>query len=432
VTDADADTVTSEASPAGSPRPGRADGSRGQAALRWLRPFLQWLRSTNPIVVTALSFVLSIVVGGLLIVVTDTPTRKAARYFFASPGTTFSKGWHAVSSAYVSLFEGSIFDPHMAAHASVWQVLNPLSETLLNATPLILAGLAVGLAFRTGLFNIGVQGQLIMGVIFAGYVGFAWHLPVGVHLAVALVAGMLGGALWAGLAGWLKAKTGAHEVITTIMLNYVAYYLLGYLLSEDGFKRSGSNQAISRVVDSNARLPKLFPAPLRVHAGLLVALIAAAAVSWLLTRSRVGFQLRAVGANQNAARTAGMNVGRNYVISLVLAGALAGLAGCSQILGTNTSITQDIDAGIGFTGITVALLGRAQPGATVLAGLLFGAFQAGGVTMQSRTGTPIDLVTVLQSIIVLFIAAPALIRSAFRLRGGADTSSQQLAKGWNG
>jgi len=422
----------SEVDAAQAPTPSPAPLDMPPPSPSWWRRVARWLRSTNPIVVTTLAFVLSIAVGGLLIVFTDTPTRKAARYFFSSPGDTFSRAWHAVSTAYIALFEGSVFDPHISSHASVWQALNPLSETLLNATPLILAGLAVGLAFRAGLFNIGVQGQLIIGVVFAGYAGFAWNLPAGVHLVVALVAGLVGGALWGGLAGWLKSRTGAHEVITTIMLNYVAYYLLGYLLSLDGFKRSGSNQAISRIVDSNARLPKLFPSPLRVHAGIIMALLAAAIVGWLLTRSRIGFQLRAVGANQNAARTAGMNVGRNYTVTLLLSGALAGLAGCSQILGTNTAVTQDIDAGIGFTGITVALLGRASPGATVLAGLLFGAFQAGGVTMQSRTGTPIDLVTVLQSIIVLFIAAPALIRSAFRLRGAADTSSQQLAKGWNG
>lgn len=390
-----------------------------------------WMRSTHPVVVTGLAFVLSIVVGGLLIAVTDTPTRNAAKYFFTAPGDTFSRAWSAISSAYVALFEGSIFDPR-STHGTVWNALDPISNTLLNATPLILAGLAVGLAFRAGLFNIGVQGQLIMAAIFAGYVGFAWHLPTGVHLVAALIAGMIGGALWAGLAGWLKSRTGAHEVITTIMLNYVAYYFLGYLLATDGFKRPGSNQAISRVVHESARLPQLFPAPLRVHAGLVIAVLAAAAMAWLLTRSKLGFQLRAVGANQNAARTAGMNIGRNYVTALVLSGALAGLAGCSQILGTNTSITQDIDAGIGFTGITVALLGRAQAWPTVLAGLLFGALQAGSSTMQSRTGTPVELATVLQAIIVLFIAAPALISGAFRLRGTADTSGQQLAKGWNG
>jgi simple sugar transport system permease protein len=154
-------------------------------------------------------------------------------------------------------------------------------------------------------------------------------------------------------------------------------------------------------------------------------------VHWLLSRGTLGFRLRAVGANQNAARTAGMDVGRSYLVAMLIAGALAGLAGVSQILGTNTAITGDIDAGIGFTGITVALLGRAQPWPTVMAGLLFGAFQAGGVTMQTKTGTPIDLVTVLQALMVLFIAAPALVRALFRLRAarGVETA---LAKGWNG
>jgi ABC-type uncharacterized transport system permease subunit len=415
---------------AGPPGPAGPDNagpprSRLQAAARWLR-------SAHPVVVTVLAFVASVVVGGLLIVVTDTPTLRASKHFFSSPGTAVSRGWDAVSGAYVALFQGAVFDPHTSSRGGTWQAFTPLSETFLNATPLILVGLSVGLAFRTGLFNIGAQGQIIIGAICAGYVGFAWQLPTVIHLFVALAAGVLGGAAWGGLAGWLKSRTGAHEVITTIMLNYIAFYLLGFLLGENGFRRPGSNQAISRVVASSARLPRLLPSPLRVHAGLFLALLAAAGVTWLLNRSTLGFRLRAVGANQNAARTAGMDVGRNYVISLLLAGGLAGLAGCSQILGTNSSITGDIDAGIGFTGITVALLGRAKPWPIVLAGLLFGALQSGGVTMQSRTGTPIDLVTVLQSIVVLFIAAPALITATFRLRGVAEGASPELAKGWNG
>jgi simple sugar transport system permease protein len=389
------------------------------------------LRSGPPVVVTALAFVVAIVVGGILIAVTDTPTIKASKYFFSSPGPTFSRAWHAVSSAYVALFEGAVFDPHLVGHGSSWNALTPISNTLLNATPLILMGLSVALAFRTGLFNIGGQGQLIIGAVCAGYVGFAWQLPVVLHVVVAAIAGVIGGAVWGGLAGWLKARTGAHEVITTIMLNYIAFNLLAYLLSLSGFRRPGSNQAISSLIHQHARLPALLPAPLRVHVGLLIALAAAAVVHWLLTRGTLGFRLRAVGANQNAARTAGMDVGRNYLIAMVIAGALAGLAGVSQILGTNTAITQDIDAGIGFTGITVALLGRAQPWPTVLAGMLFGAFQAGGVTMQTKTGTPIDLVTVVQALMVVFIAAPALVRALFRLRAasGVETS---LAKGWNG
>jgi general nucleoside transport system permease protein len=388
--------------------------------------------SGHPSVVTLLSLVMALVVTGLLIAVTDENTRTALGYFFEAPGDTFTYGWQAVSGAYSALFEGAILDPATLASGNLTQILNPLSETLLNATPLICAGLSVGLAFRAGLFNIGAQGQIIVAAIFAGYVGFAIPLPAVLHVVVAVVAGVLGGALWGGIAGWLKARTGAHEVVSTIMLNYVAYYLLGFLLGVRGFQAPPYGQAISENVDTTARLPGLLGSGLRVHAGLLLALTAAAGVAWLLGRSTIGFQLRAVGANQFAARTAGMSVERSYLLVMVFAGGLAGLAGVSQILGTNRAITQDIDAGFGFDGITVALLGRAKPWPTVLAGLLFGALRAGGVQMQARTGTPVELVTVIQSLVVLFIAAPQLVRAVFRLREGRGGVSQELAKGWNG
>jgi simple sugar transport system permease protein len=382
--------------------------------------------------VTLLSLLTAMVVGAVLIAVADEKTRGALGYFFSYPWDTFSYGWHAVSSAYVALFEGAIINPSSFSSGSVTQILNPLSETLLNATPLICAGLSVGLAFRAGLFNIGAQGQIILAAICAGYVGFAISLPPFIHVVVALLAGLAGGALWGGIAGWLKARTGAHEVISTIMLNYVALYLLAYLLSVPGFQAPPYGQAISNNVKPTARLPHLLGSDLRLHFGFLLALAVAAGVAWLLNRSTLGFRLRAVGANPNAARTAGMPVEPSYTIVMLIAGALAGLAGVSQILGTNPAITQDIDAGYGFDGITVALLGRANPGGTVLAGLLFGALRAGGVAMQSQTGTPIDLVTVIQALIVLFIAAPQLIRSIFRLRAERGGLGQALAKGWNG
>jgi ABC-type uncharacterized transport system permease subunit len=390
-------------------------------------------RNGNPAVVTVLALVVALVLGAVLIAVADPATRAAAKYFTAAPGDTFSAAWHAIVSSYQALFEGAIFNPRTASNGTLAGIFGPLSETLNNATPLILAGLSVGLAFRAGLFNIGAQGQIIMGATLAGWIGFAWHLPVVVHLVVAVLGGVIGGALWGGLAGWLKARTGAHEVITTIMLNYVALNFLGYLLSVRGFQRPPYGQAISNVVDSNARYPGLLGSTLRVNVGLFVALGAAVLIWWLLGRSTVGFELRAVGANQFAARTAGMSVSRAYITVMLLAGGLAGLAGAAQILGTNPAITGDIDAGIGFNAITVALLGRAKPGGIVWAGVLFGALTAGGVQMQSSTGTPIDLVTVLQALIVLFIAAPALIRAIFRLRDvQAGGGAASLAKGWNG
>jgi simple sugar transport system permease protein len=397
------------------------------------RRVLDFYLSGNPVVVTLLAFLCALVVGAVLIVVADEPTRTSFGYFFAAPGDTLANAWHAIASGYSYLFRGAILDPASFSTGDPARIFGPISATLIDAAPLILGGLAVGVAFQTGLFNIGAQGQLVIGAIFAGYVAFAVPMPHVVHLVVALLAGVLGGALWGGLAGWLKARTGAHEVITTIMLNYIALALLSYLLGVKGFQAPGSNQAISRTTLGTARLPKIFGPHLPVHLGLVLALAAAVAAWWLLDRSSLGFRLRTVGANPFAARTAGMGVEGSYTTVMLVSGALAGLAGCSQILGTNTALTGDIDAGLGFDAITVALLGRASPLGTVLAGLLFGAFRAGSIVMQTNTSIPTEVVQVIEPVMVLFIAAPALIRAIFRLRASrAGAGAGALAKGWNG
>jgi general nucleoside transport system permease protein len=395
----------------------------------WWRRALDGYLYGNQFVVPLLSFVCALVFGAILIALADQPTRTALGYFFQAPGDTFSRAWTAISDGYGALFRGSIFNTDSLYSNGGVAVFEPLSNTLLNAAPLILGGLAVAVAFRAGLFNIGVQGQLIIGAVCSAYVGFKWHLPSGIHVIVALVAGILGGALWGGVVGLLKARTGAHEVITTIMLNYVAYYFLGYLLTLNGFQAPHSTEATTSPIDSTARLPKLFE---NVHWGLIIALAAAAGCWWLLSRSTLGFSIKAIGQNPFAARTAGMKVERGYIIVMVIAGALAGLVGCSQVLGTRQVLTQDVDAGFGFDAITVALLGRASPGGTVWAGILFGALRAGAVRMQAETGTPTEIVQVIQSVIVLFIAAPALIRAIFRLRESRGGGVTQLAKGWNG
>jgi ABC-type uncharacterized transport system permease subunit len=388
--------------------------------------------------VTALAFLAALVVGAILIALSDQAVLDAFGYFFAGPGDALSAAWSAIWSAYKALFTGAIVDPSAVGSALDGQVpwstvFGPLSETVVTATPLICAGLAVSLAFRAGLFNIGGEGQVVIGAITAGYVAFAWNLPPGIHVVVAVLAGIAGGAFWGLIAGWLKARTGAHEVITTIMLNYIALYLLLYLLNTPRFQRPGRSDAISYEIDETARLPHLAGSALRLHAGILLALAAAALVAWLLGRSTLGFRLRAVGANPDAARTAGMSVGRAYATAMLLAGGLAGLAGSTQVLGTAYTITPGISANIGFDAITVALLGRANPWGTVLAGLLFGALRAGGVQMQAQTGTPVDVVTVIQALIVIFIAAPPLIRAIFRIRApGAGGAGASLAKGWNG
>jgi ABC-type uncharacterized transport system permease subunit len=248
-------------------------------------------------VLTALSILLALLVGAVLIAVADAGVQESAGYFFARPSDLLLAAWDAIGEAYLALVQGAVVDPGAADPAAA---LRPLTESLVFAAPLIAAGLAVGLAFRAGLFNIGAEGQIILGAIGASYVGFAWDLPVVVHVLVALAAAVLLGALWGAIPGVLKARTGAHEVITTIMLNYVARFLLAFLLSTAAFHRPGRSDPISPSVDATAELPLLLGGWSRLHAGLVLALAAAAGVWWLLNRSTLGFRLRAVGANPAA------------------------------------------------------------------------------------------------------------------------------------
>jgi len=330
----------------------------------------------------------------------DTEVRSKFSYFFAQPSDALSASWEKVSSAYGALIKGALGG------------IGPITETTAQAAPLICAGLGVGLAFRAGLFNIGAQGQAVLGAIFAAYIGFTLHLPPGIHLLVAILGGLIGGGIWGGIVGWLKARTGAHEVIVTIMMNYIAGGLLAYLLTTTAFQRPGRTDPISPIVDWNATFPRLEGTQLQL--GFVVSLLAAVVVWWLLDRSTTGFAIRAVGANPHAAATAGMSVARTTVITMVLAGALAGLAGVQAALGPTASgvpvpLSAGIVGSIGFDAITVALLGRSKPLGIVLAGLLFGALHAGGLAMQSVAQTPLTLTTVLQALIVLFVAAPGLV-----------------------
>jgi simple sugar transport system permease protein len=359
-----------------------------------------------------LAILASLLIGGLLIIAADQQVQESLGYFFSRPGDSFAAMWQAVSGAYVAMFQGSIIN--FGADTFVAKI-RPFTQTLTVATPLIFAGLGLGIGFRAGLFNIGAQGQIIIGATVGAYVGFAWHLPVGLHLLVAVIGCALGGALWGFIPGYLKARTGAHEVIVTIMLNYIALNLVGYLLTLDSFQREGSNNPQSPVIDESAQYPLILGSQFPLHLGFVLALLAAGGVWWLMERSTLGFQFRAVGANPHAARTAGMSVARSYILVMVIAGALAGLAGSAQILGTEKSLTTGIAASFGFDAITVALLGRSRPGGIVMAAILFGALRASGPALQVEAGLPIDIVLVVQSLIVLFIAAPPLVRAMFRL-----------------
>ena len=394
-----------------------AAGPVGDAAVDTAGRLAKALHQTmsSPWTVSVGAVLLAIAVGSIMIAFTNDGVQDASTYFFARPLDTFAALGQAIGGAYSALFRGSVVNLQATDFVTA---IRPFTETLSYATPLIAAGLGVALAFRAGLFNIGGQGQMLVAAAAAGWVGFGVSgVPFPLHLLMALVAGIAAGALWAGLAGLLKARTGAHEVIVTIMLNYVAFYLIAYLLATPGLLQApGSNNPKTPPTPESAQLPPLLGDRFNLTWGFVLALLAVVGVWWLLNRSSAGFSFRAVGENPRAARVAGIDTGRATVSSMLFAGGLVGLAGASQVLGgVTTGFSSDIDAGIGFDAITVALLGGSNPWGVLAAGILFGAFKAGGTTMQAAEGVPSDIVLVVQSLIVLFIAAPPLIRAIFRL-----------------
>ncbi len=366
------------------------------------------------LLVPALAIFSALVVGGIIIFVTDIDLWRDFS------GDTVSNTLGEVRDAFTALFTGSFGS------------LRALSETLTSTAPLILAGLSVAIGFQAGLFNIGTEGQILIGGMAAAYVGFALDLPIVLHLPVVILAAIIGGGIWGGIPGFLRARTGAHEVITTIMLNSIAIFLVDYLLTNSLFQVEGRQDPISQTVDTSARFPRLLGfldrSDLRVHLGIFVALLFAYAVYWLLYKSTIGFEFRAVGANPHAARYAGMSVTFLYVAVMAIAGALGGLAGSMQINGVLYRATPGFSANIGFDAISLALLGRSHPAGVAVAGLLFGALRAGGQEMQVASNVAIDLIFVIQALVVVFIAAPALIRAIYRVKTGEGAG--QLTKGW--
>ncbi|WP_082763925.1 ABC transporter permease [Frondihabitans sp. PAMC 28766] len=396
-----------EATP--SPAENEPRPSRDEQGSQILRQIVQ-----SNALISVLAVVLALIISGILIAATDPTVQSTSSYFFARPGDMIHAVWSSVSIAYSSIFQGAVINFQASTVAGA---LAPLSDTLNFAMPLIVAGLGVALSFRAGLFNIGGQGQILIGAAFAGWVGFSFHMPIGIHLPLAILAGVAGGAFWGFIVGILKARTGAHEVILTIMLNYVAFYLISFMLRTPGLLQAqGSTNPQSPPTMHSAILPPLLGSKFSLNIGFLIVIAATFFCAWLLNRSSLGFRFRAVGENPSAARTAGIDVKGIYVWAMVLSGALVGIAGATQVLGTlTTGFSSGIDAGIGFDAITVALLGRSRPWGVFGAGILFGALKAGGYAMQAANGVPIDIVLVVQSLIVLFVAAPPLVRTVFRI-----------------
>ncbi|MEJ0097032.1 MAG: ABC transporter permease [Bauldia sp.] len=338
------------------------------------------------IIVPVLAVVLALVLGGLAMLATgvDIPT---------------------IGTAFMALFQGSFGS------------VSAISETLTSAAPVTLCALGIALGFRAGLFNIGAEGQMLLGGLAAVVVGYSFpDLPIYIHLPLALLAGALAGAVWAAVAGWLKAATGAHEVITTIMLNMIATQLTSYLLRNPPIQKPGRHDPISQSVVDSATLPHLLTwldPNLRLNAGVIIVLIMVALVYWLLFRTTLGFEFRASGLNASAARYAGMRSGLIIVVVMAIGGALAGLAGANQVLGVLGRASPGFSGGAGFNGIAVALLGRSHPIGVLFAGILFGALDAGGRQMQVSAGVRIDLIAIIQALIIVFVAAPLLMRAAF-------------------
>jgi len=369
------------------------------------------------LLVPTLALLVALIFGAIIIALTDIDALVLLREDTLGALGQMAEGvWVAYRSLFLGAF-GSIY---------------ALSETLFAATPLILAGLALALGFRAGLFNIGVNGQMIIGGMAAIWVGLHVQLPAILHIPLALVAAILAGAVWAGIAGLLKARTGAHEVITTIMLNFIALFFVEFLLKTPVFQEPGRNNPLSEMLPVSARFPKIFGGDYRVTIGLLIALAVVYFVGWLLFRSTIGFEFRAVGYNPTAGRYAGMKVAWLYILVMGVSGGLAGIAGANQVMGLPPyQVTQGFAGSIGFDAIALALLGRSHPLGVLWAGLLFGALKAGGRLMQAAAQIPLELVVVVQALIIVLIAAPELVRAIFRVPP-PEKEPTQLTRGWGG
>jgi simple sugar transport system permease protein len=361
------------------------------------------LNRISSLELTFLAVLSALVVGAFIIVVSDIDNLRDGDIVGALS---------TVGSAYWALVVGSFGS------------LRAISNTINSSTPLILCGISVAVAFKAGLFNIGATGQMLAGGMTALWVGFAMDGPGYIQVPLAIIAGAVGGAIFGAIPGILKARTGALEVITTIMLNYVMVNLFSFLLLDQNLLQgaeTGGNTKADPAAET-ARLPLLLGENFSLHLGFILALVAVVVYWWLLERSTIGFRMRAVGFNPSAAKTAGIKVERTYIVALALSAAFIGVAGANQALAATGGVSPSSHSGIGFDAITVALLGGSSAPGVLLAGLLFGAFKAGGASVQAAGISP-DVLAIIQGAIVLFIAAPPLIRAIFRLPSTPSTSN---------
>lgn len=353
-----------------------------------------WRETLTPLLVPSLAIFTALLIGAAIIIATGAD----------------------VLSAYGGLFMGAIGSPQSIAY------------TLVEATPYIFGGLAVLVGFRGGLFNIGVEGQIAVGSMCAAIVGAFVDLPVGIHAIVAFLAGALGGAAWGAIPGWLRARTGAHEVITTIMFNYIAIRATDYLIKVP-FRDPESTAQRTPFIAPGAEIPYLFGADYRLHMGFLIAIAMVFFTHWLLNRTIIGFEIRTVGANPDAADYAGMNVSRSLVTTMAYSGFLAGMAGAIQVLGLEHNLKASFSAGYGFDSIAIALLAASNPIGVVPAAIFWGALRNGAGLMQLNSGISINLINIVQALVIAFVAADQIVRQIYRIRSGTS-SGVKLTRGW--
>ncbi|NDC47575.1 MAG: ABC transporter permease [Micrococcales bacterium] len=373
---------------------------------------LREIMSGDPVRI-GLSILLGFIIGAVFMVVFSEDVVDSWSQFGADPNYALSTVWWTLQDGYGALFSGSIYNLNAD---NFIDGIRPLTETLRFAAPLVMAGLGVALTFRVGLFNIGATGQIMVGLAGATFISTRVELPQILHMLLAVMVAVLCAAVWGIIVGILKARFGAHEVIVTIMMNYVATSLFTFFLREPAFllEANGGGTPKSDQPADTARLGKLLGPEFNLHYGLIIAVLSVVAYWWLMERSTFGFRFRMVGHNASAAKAAGIKVENTFIWALAISAGFSGLAAANQALSIDGGLTTSIEAGIGFDAITVALLGGSRAGGVVLAGLLFGAFKAGASSMQVAGVSP-EVLGVVKALIVLFIAAPPIIRAIYRL-----------------
>ncbi len=380
--------------------------------------------------VPALSISVALLVGTLFIVFTDIEVLGG---LLSDPIGALSLGIGRAATAYRALFRGAFGDPENIGKAiasngdiKLWaRALRPIVESIVASVPLIFVGLGVSVAFRTGIFNIGGAGQYTMGAVggtIAALTFGAGVTPAPVAILLVMVFGVIGGAAWAFIPGYLKARVGASEVITTIMLNFIAGQFVFFLVSNFEFiQKPPRIQPVSKELSQFVDLPGILPiAALRMDISIIIALLTAVAVSWFLFRSTRGFELRAAGLNLAAAKYAGIGAGTSIITAMLISGAISGLGGALVAVGTIKQLSPGIAGSVGFTAIAVALVGGTRPSGVVATALVFGLLQHGGSLMQVQTGIPIEMLLFIQALVIAFIAAPELtlgiLKNPFRRR----------------